>query len=309
MEKHTPLYDEHLKAGGKMVAFAGYELPVQYPTGVIKEHMAVRSGVGIFDVSHMGEITVRGCDALASLNHILTNDYTSLKPGKCRYSPMCSEAGGTLDDLIVCMKAENDYLVVVNAAGRERDYEWIRTHLVGDAVCEDISDSVAQIAVQGPKAVQIVSRLADRIPEKYYTVIFDAKVGDIPCIIARTGYTGEDGFELYCQAQRAAELWNLLLENGKEYDLIPCGLGARDTLRLEASMPLYGHEMSDDITPVEAGLGAFVKMGKAEFIGRDALAQKTPARRMRVGLAVTGRGIIREEQSVRKDGKEVGHTT
>ena len=309
--KKTPLYDEHVKCGGKMVEFGGYILPVQYQTGVIKEHMAVRTACGLFDVSHMGEVLVKGPDAVANLNHLLTNDYTVMKDGKARYSPMCYEDGGTVDDLIVYKVHDNDYFVVVNAANKDKDFAWMTEHKFGDVTMEDVSAQYGQIALQGPKAEEILKQLAkeEDIPTGYYSAVFDGKVGDIPCIISRTGYTGEAGFEFYMAAADAPAMWNLLLENGKEEGLIPCGLGARDTLRLEASMPLYGHEMNDEISPRTAGLGFAVKMDKPDFIGKAALEADKPLKNRRVGLKVTGRGILREHLDVYRDGKLVGHTT
>ncbi len=307
--KKTPLYEEHLAAGGKMVEFGGYCLPVQYGTGVIREHMAVRTACGLFDVSHMGEILVEGGDAVPFLNHLLTNRYTVMRDGQARYSPMCREDGGTVDDLIVCKISDNRYFVVVNASNKDKDFAWMKARQSGAVEITDVSDRYAQIALQGPKAESILRRLTDRIPEKYYTVDFDGRVGDLPCIVSRTGYTGEDGFELYTAADRAGSLWRMLLETGRDDGLIPCGLGSRDTLRLEASMPLYGHELSDSITPLEAGLSAFVKLDKPDFIGREALLQHAVPERRRVGLKVTSRGIVREHQDVYLNGEPVGVTT
>ena len=311
MELKTPLYDCHVEAGGKIVPFAGYLLPVQYGTGVIKEHMAVRTQAGLFDVSHVGEVTLKGADALANLNHILTNDYTSLKTGSARYSPMCNEQGGVVDDLIVYKRGDNDYLIVVNAANRHKDFDFIKANLSGDVECEDISDSIAQIALQGPESLNILSKIVkeDDIPMKYYTFKENVEIDGAKWLISQTGYTGEFGFELYGPAEEAPKVWNKLLEAGKEYGLIPCGLGARDTLRLEAAMPLYGHEMNDEITPLETGLNFAVKMKKEEFIGKDAIVAKGELTRKRVGLKVTGRGIVREEQKVFSGDKEIGFTT
>ncbi|MED9965174.1 MAG: glycine cleavage system aminomethyltransferase GcvT [Blautia sp.] len=311
MEQKTPLYETHVKYGGKIVPFAGYLLPVQYGTGVITEHMAVRTACGLFDVSHMGEIMCIGKDAVKNLNHLLTNDYTTMYDGQARYSPMCNEEGGVVDDLIVYKVRDDHYFIVVNAANKDKDFAWMKKHEFGEAVFTDISKDVAQIALQGPKAETILKKLVaeEDIPKKYYSAYFHKEIGGMDCIISRTGYTGEDGFEFYLAAEEAPKLWELLLETGKEEGLIPCGLGARDTLRLEAAMPLYGHEMNDEITPVEAGLGFFVKMQKEEFIGKAALEEKGVPVVKRVGLRVTGRGIIREHTDVYADGKKIGVTT
>ena len=311
MEQKTPLYDCHVKAGGKIVPFAGYLLPVQYETGVITEHMAVRTKCGLFDVSHMGEVTFTGPDALNNLQMLLTNDFSGMAVGQVRYSPMCNEEGGIVDDLIVYRMGEYSYMVVVNAANREKDVTWMRAHLTGDVTFEDISDTVAQLALQGPCAETILSSLArkEEIPFKYYTYCSDVMVGGVRCIVSRTGYTGEDGFELYCAAKDAEALWNTLLNAGAEEGLIPCGLGARDTLRLEAAMPLYGHEMDDAVSPLETGLGFAVKMGKEAFIGKDAIQRRGKPQVKRVGLEVTGRGIAREHQDVVFEGEKIGHTT
>lgn len=289
-----------------MVEFAGYSLPVQYATGVIKEHLAVRTACGLFDVSHMGEIICEGEDALANINMLLSNDYTDLDINHARYSPMCNEQGGVVDDLIVYKQHEHKYFIVVNAANKDKDFAWMKAHAFGDVKFSDVSAEYAQLALQGPKSEHILAQVTDEknIPQKYYTCIFDAKIDDIDCIISRTGYTGEDGFEIYVASKYAPAIWNLLLENGKEDGLIPCGLGARDTLRLEAAMPLYGHEMNDEISPKEAGLGIFVKMDKPDFIGKSALEQKGAPTRRRVGLKVTGKGIIREAQDVYIDGEK-----
>lgn len=311
MEKKTPLYETHVNCGGKMVPFGGYLLPVQYETGIKKEHMAVRTKCGLFDVSHMGEVLVQGQDSLNFLNHLLTNDFTGMHAGQARYSPMCNEHGGTVDDLIVYMKAENDYLVVVNAANREKDYQWICDHRQGDIELSDVSDDYGQLALQGPLAEKILSSVTDSkyIPAEYYTAVFDAEIKGIPCIISRTGYTGEDGFEIYMPAEKAPEIWTILLDAGKDDGLIPCGLGARDTLRMEASMPLYGHEMNDEISPKTAGLGFTVKMDKPEFIGKEALEAAMPLKQRRVGIKVTGRGIVRENCAIYRDDEEIGRTT
>lgn len=311
MELKTPLYDTHVKYKGKIVPFAGYLLPVQYETGVIKEHMAVRTQAGLFDVSHMGEITCAGPDSLKFLNKLLTNDFTNMVDGQARYSPMCNEQGGTVDDLIVYKYKENEYFIVVNAANKDKDYQWMCDHKEGDITLEDISSTVSQIALQGPKSLEILKKLTttEYIPQKYYHAVFDAEIKGMKCCISQTGYTGESGFEIYIGNEDAPKLWELLMENGKEEGLIPCGLGARDTLRLEAAMPLYGHEMDDTVDPVETGLGFAVKMQKENFIGKSAIVAKGESDRKRVGLKVTGRGIIREHEEVMVDGEKIGMTT
>lgn len=311
MELKTPLYDAHVEAGGKIVPFGGYLLPVQYGTGVITEHMAVRQQAGLFDVSHMGEIMCTGKQALENLNMILTNDFTDMEDGQARYSVMCNEHGGCVDDLIVYKVADEKYFIVVNASNKDKDYAWMCDHCFGEAKFEDISSKVGQIALQGPKSKEIISKLAaaESIPEKYYYAVFDAEVAGMKCCVSQTGYTGEFGYEIYMAAEDAVKMWNALLEAGKEEGLIPCGLGARDTLRMEAAMPLYGHEMNDDINPIETGLGFAVKRKKDAFIGKEFLPLKADLTRKRVGLQVDGRGIIREEMEVFADGKKIGFTT
>ncbi len=312
MELKTPLYDTHVKSGGKMVPFAGYILPVQYrDSGVNKEHMAVREKAGMFDVSHMGEIICEGPDALANLNMLLTNDFTGMADGQTRYSPMCNEQGGTVDDLIVYRMNENKYFLVVNAANKDKDYKWMCNHQFGDVKFTDVSSQYAQVAVQGPKAKEIVAKIARKgsIPDKYYHAKMGAEIAGIPCICSTTGYTGEDGVEIYYPAGKAEEMWNALLEAGKEEGLIPCGLGARDTLRLEAGMPLYGHEMNEEISPREAGLMFAIKMKKEDFIGKKAMEEAGIPAVVRVGLKITGRGIAREHQDIYIGDEKIGYTT
>ena len=302
--RKTPLYDRHVAAGGKIVPFAGWLLPVQY-SGVIAEHKAVRSACGLFDVSHMGELLLRGADALENVNRLMTNDFSGMAEGQARYSPMCYEDGGTVDDLIVYKCSDAAYFIVVNAANKDKDAAWIGEHLTGDCAMEDLSDRVAQLALQGPKAEELLRTMTADIPEKNYTAVLRGTVAGMPCLVSRTGYTGEDGFELYCAPADAPALWDALTAGGA----LPCGLGARDTLRLEAAMPLYGHELSAEINPYEAGLGIFVKLDKPDFIGRAALEAARPVKRRRVGLRMTGRGIAREECPVYDGEKQVGVVT
>jgi len=310
LELKTALYDIHVKYKGKIVPFAGYMLPVQY-SGVIAEHMAVRTKAGLFDVSHMGEFMCKGEDALDNLQMLLTNDFTNMVNGQARYSPMCNEQGGTVDDLIVYKIKDNTYFIVVNASNKDKDYAWMTTHQFGEVTFEDISSNTSQIAIQGPKAYEILRKLTkeEYIPHKYYYCVFDAIVDGTKCIVSKTGYTGEDGFEIYLSNEDAPKMWEALMGAGEEFGIIPCGLGARDTLRLEAAMPLYGHEMDDTINPLETGLAFGVRMQKKDFIGKKAIEAKGPFTRKRIGLKVLGRGIIREHEEVYADGKLVGHTT
>ncbi|MFV0466426.1 MAG: glycine cleavage system aminomethyltransferase GcvT [Lachnospiraceae bacterium] len=311
MDRKTALYENHMIHKGQMVPFAGYLLPIQYESGIKEEHLAVRNGAGLFDVSHMGEIKFSGQDALSNLQYLFTNDFADMKDGRARYSLMCNESGGILDDLIVYKRNDEDYLVVVNAANRGKDYKWIMDHRFGNVQIEDRSDEISQIALQGPKALEILSRIAPEssIPKSYYTAIFDAKIRDIDCVVAKTGYTGEDGVEIYIANQDAVKLWELLLEAGSDFQIQPCGLGARDTLRLEAAMPLYGHEMDETTTPFEAGLGFAVKLQKENFIGKAALEAAEVPTSIRVGLKITGRGIVREMEEIYIGEDQIGHTT
>ncbi len=307
MELKTPLYDAHLAAGGKMVPFAGFILPVQYADGIVAEHLTVRNEIGLFDVSHMGEAIVQGPDALAALNYMLTNDFTTLKIGGCRYSLMLYPDGGQVDDLIVYRMAEDRFLLVLNASNAKKDIAWIAEHLTGDCTLIDICDLVAQIALQGPKADEVMAKVCDleALPTGYYTFKEQVQVAGVNCLVSRTGYTGEFGYEIYLKSEDAAPVWDALVAGGAK----PCGLGARDTLRLEAAMPLYGHELGDAIHAASANLGFAIKMQKDDFIGKAALANPPADLPTRVGLKVTGRGIVREHVALFQDGVPVGTTT
>lgn len=310
MEKTTPLYEKHIEYGGKIVPFAGYLLPVQFE-GVIAEHNAVRNAAGLFDVSHMGEVRLSGADALANLNNLLTNDFTSLKDGRIRYSPMCYDDGGTVDDMIVYKVEDNNYVLVVNAANREKDVAWMGEHLFGDCVLDDFSDTIAQIAIQGPASEKILAKIMDEadIPKRYYSFTRSCRVAGFDCLVSQTGYTGELGFELYLKNADAAPLWDKIIEAGREHELVPCGLGARDTLRLEAGMPLYGHELSAELDPLSCGLDFAIKLDKADFIGKQGLLSRMPLKKVRVGMRVTGRGIVREGCELYFGGSCVGAST
>ncbi len=310
MEKKTPLYETHVALGGKIVSFAGYLLPVQYE-GVIAEHNAVRTAAGLFDVSHMGELFYEGADALKNLNYAMTNDFTSLADGRVRYSAICNENGGVVDDLIVYKYNDEKYLAVVNAANKDKDFAHLKALLSGDCTLTDRSDEYAQIALQGPRSTDILKTVADEadIPAKYYSFTPEATVAGIRCMLSQTGYTGELGYEIYLAPADAPAMWDALLKAGQPFGIKPCGLGARDTLRLEASMPLYGHEMNDEISPLETGLDFGVKMQKENFVGKAALEKRGAPRRTRVGLSVTGRGIVREQSDLFIADKKVGVST
>jgi aminomethyltransferase len=317
--RKTPLHALHRQLGAKMVEFNGWDMPVEYPSagGIIAEHMAVRTRVGIFDVSHMGDIRLRGPEALAAVNHISMNDASRLAIGQAQYSALLYPQGTFVDDVIVHRLGEEEYLLVINAGTREKDFTWVRDH-TGDFDCtvENLSDDYTQIAIQGPKAVLVLEKLtrADLSKVKFYWVTRGPVAGIENVLIARTGYTGEDGFEIYVPSDppTSEAVWNRVLEAGREFDALACGLGARNTLRLEAKLPLYGHEISDTINVWEAGLDRFCKMEKAEFIGKEALreAQAEPPRRTLVGLEMVERGIARDGYKVLDEsGAGIGQVT
>ncbi|MEG1777927.1 MAG: glycine cleavage system aminomethyltransferase GcvT, partial [Angelakisella sp.] len=279
----------------------------QYTAGVIAEHMAVREKAGIFDVSHMGECIIEGADALKNLNYILTNSFDSLANGAARYSLMLYENGGEVDDLIVYRLGAEKFFLVLNASNTEKDIAWLREHLSGSVTLTDLSASTAQIALQGPLSKEIITQFCSEaeLPSKYYSFTEQMNVAGVPCMVSRTGYTGEFGYELYMAPENAEKIWDAFLGAGA----LPAGLGCRDTLRLEAAMPLYGHELGEEISPIAAGLGFAVKLDKPDFIGKAALLAQGEPQRIRVGLRVTGRGVIREHEPIALDGTEIGITT
>jgi aminomethyltransferase len=274
--KKTPLWDAHRQLGAKLVDFAGWHMPVSYPAGTIKEHKAVREAVGLFDVSHMGEAYLRGPRAREVVAKLTTNACESAPPGKAVYTLMCRPSGGVVDDCIFYKRADDDFMVIFNAGNVAKDLEWFREHASTTCDVIDISDETALIAVQGPKAAEIVDRLAGgtlaALPTHTFTA--DAVVAGVRCFAARTGYTGEDGFELACSNRDARRLWDALLEAATPVGGLPVGLGARDSLRLEARLPLYGNELDEDHTPLEAGLDWAVKLDKGDFIGAAALREQ-----------------------------------
>ena len=306
--KRTALYEKHLALGGRMVEFAGYELPVQY-SGILEEHRAVREAAGVFDVSHMGEFLFTGAGAEGALNALLTNDIRGMADGRVRYSLLPNERGGAVDDVLVYRVNAEKYLVVVNGANVEKDAAHVRAHLSG-CDFEDVSESVSQIAVQGPRSEEIMRAVvgSGELPAKYYTFTQHVSIAGADTLVSRTGYTGEDGFEVYCANADIAAVYDAVLSAGAAFGLIPCGLGARDTLRLEAGMPLYGHELSDDIPVNEVGLDFAVKAGKESFLGRDAILAHVPEYE-RIGARVAGRGIVREHCDIYADGEKVGVST
>ena len=309
--KRTPLYELHRELGARMVEFGGWEMPVQY-SGIIEEHLAVRRAVGLFDVSHMGEIEIRGPEALALVEYVTTNQASRLNAGQAQYSAMLYEHGGFVDDLLVHKVADDHYFLCVNASNQEKDYRHILRYNRFRAEVEFASDRYVQLALQGPSAEQTLRRLTatDLTAIRYYHFT-DGEVCGVPARIARTGYTGEDGFELYLAPEHGVRVFRELLRAGEEFGIRPCGLGARNTLRLEAKMALYGHEIDASIRPPEADLNWIVKMDKGEFVGRAALERLAAAgvRRKLVGFEMLDRAIAREGYPVYVEGRAVGWVT
>lgn len=309
--KKTPLHAEHLALGARMVPFGGWDMPVQYE-GVLKEHQAVREKAGLFDISHMGEIRVRGAGARAFLNHMTTNDIATMTDGRCQYNLLCQPDGGVVDDIVVCRLTSQEYLVVVNASNIAKDEAWLRSHQTSDVEIINESDAWALVAVQGPKASTIVAAVLaiDVSRLKYYHFMSCPRNG-LELMVSRTGYTGEDGFEIFIPVADAPQLWRELLQGGSAHGLAPVGLGARDMLRLEAAYPLYGHELSESINPLEAGLGWVVKLDKGDFIGREALQKIRAAGpgRQRIGFEIMEPGIAREGCTVSTGNSIIGAVT
>ncbi|MDR7518692.1 MAG: glycine cleavage system aminomethyltransferase GcvT [Armatimonadota bacterium] len=309
--RRTPLYDAHRAAGGRMVAFAGWLLPVQY-TGITEEHQAVRTHAGLFDVSHMGEIRIDGPQALSAVQRLITNDAARLTVGSGLYSPMCLPSGGIVDDLTVFRVDEQVYLLVVNAATCAKDLAWIREH-AGTAAVRDVSEEVALLALQGPRAEAV---LADASGHRFdrllaFHMAFDVPLAGVRTTVSRTGYTGEDGFEIACAWEEALRVWAALLEAGRPHGVVPAGLGARDTLRLEAGFMLYGQDIDETTSPLEARLGWTVKFDKGDFIGREALVRQRaegPKRRL-VGFDVADRTIPRHGCAIWSGARRIGEVT
>ena len=319
--RKTALNAVHRQMGAKTVEFNGWDMPVEYPAsiggGIINEHMAVRTTVGIFDVSHMGDIRLAGPQALAAVQHISMNDASKLAIGQAQYSALLYSQGTFVDDVIVHRLGEDEYLLVINAGTREKDFNWVQDNTRQfDCAVENLSDDFTQIAIQGPKGANLLQKLtdADLSKVKFYWVTRGQLCGLPNILMGRTGYTAEDGFEIYIPADEATStrVWNQVLAAGQDFGVVPCGLGARNTLRLEGKLPLYGHEISDTINVWEAGLDRFCKMEKPEFIGRDALekAKAAGVKRTLVGLEMTERGIARDEYKVQDEsGRQIGYVS
>ena len=307
--KNTCLHDKHVDLGAKMSPFGGFDMPIEY-SGIKDEHNAVRSACGVFDVSHMGEIFVSGPDAEKYVNHIFTNDITDAPYGKIYYGIMCYPNGGSVDDLLVYAMGEGRYLLVVNASNIDKDYAWIVEQSAGyDVVIDNQSDYYGQVAVQGPKSEEVVERvLGLTVGDLAFYTFKEIEVEGETIIVSRTGYTGEDGFELYGSHAYINKVWDVLIASG---EAVPCGLGCRDTLRFEVALPLYGHELSDEITPLEAGLGMFAKIKEKDFIGRDALVAQKEAGLTRkiVGIELQDKAIPRAGYPVEVNGEQVGIVT
>ena len=310
--KRTPLYPLYTKYGAKVVEFGGWEMPVQF-SSILKEHEAVRTRVGLFDVSHMGEFSCVGPGAMSFLQELVTNDVFKLVPGRAMYSPMVNASGTTVDDLLIYCFTPTEFWIVVNAGNIDKDWQWMNSLANHHEVTlRDISSQTALLALQGPLAQSVLQRFTpvDLSTIRFYRFAKGDVLG-VPCVISRTGYTGEDGFELYAPCEAAEKLWSTILADKSAEGVVPCGLGARDTLRLEATLPLYGHELTEEIGPLEAGLHAFVKLDKESFVGKDALAKqaKDGLSRRVVGLVVKERGIPRAGYRVFQGDKDIGHVT
>ncbi len=312
MTKKTPLYDEHVRLGGKMVDFAGWLMPVQY-SSVIEEHRTVRNAAGLFDVSHMGQIEVRGPDATDCVQYLTTNDVKKLVDYQAQYSIFCNEHGTVIDDIIVYRFNPEHYIIVVNASNAQKDFAWCKSHIKGNAKITDVSDDYALIAFQGPKASEILSGISDAHIAKVATYHFcEGLVADKKCIIARTGYTGEDGFEIFMSPKDAPTVWQSIIEKGKSKGVLPIGLGARDTLRLEMKYSLYGHEITEDTNPLEAGLGWVVKLKTPDdFIGKDAIIKikEQGLTRALIGFKMIDAGIPRQGYPIIVGSKKAGIVT
>ena len=314
MLMRTPLYEKHKSLGAKMVDFGGWEMPIQY-TSIIEEHTATREKAGLFEVSHMGEIIVKGKNAKEVLNTLITNDINSMISKKVMYSPITNEKGGTVDDLLIYMVSDVEFLLVVNASNISKDFAWFKEKISALSNSVEVinsSQDFAQIAIQGPLAQSILQKITNFDLNQINFFTFDyVEICGKKIIVSRTGYTGEDGFEIYCNKSQIEEIWDKLLAAGKNEGLVPVGLGARDTLRLEAALPLYGHEIDDNITPVEAGLKFFVKPNTSNFIGSDILKKQIEegTEKKLAGIELIDKGVPRSGYIIEKDSVQIGYVT
>lgn len=311
--KKTALFSAHGRYSGKIIDFAGWELPVQYE-GIIPEHEAVRQRAGLFDVSHMGEVSVKGPNAFDFVQNLVTNDISVLADNQVLYALMCYPNGGVVDDLLVYKFSNEYFYLVINASNVEKDYSWMLDNKGSFNVeLTNLSSEISEVALQGPKAEEILQKLtaANLSDIKFFFCQREVSIAGIKCLVSRTGYTGEDGFEIYAPNKDIEKVWDSILEAGKEYGIKPCGLGCRDTLRFEATLPLYGNEISKDISPLEAGLGIFVKLGKENFIGKEALVKQKEEglKRKLVGFEMKDKGIPRHGYEVMGEGKNIGVVT
>ena len=312
MLKRTAFYDDHLKHGAKIVEFAGYELPIQYSQGIVTETKTVRSSAGLFDVSHMGEIEIKGPQSLSFTNYLVTNNIENLQENQVLYTVMCLEQGGIIDDLLVYRRPQG-YLLVVNGANQDKDWHWVEQQSKKwDVQVTNLSDQTAQIAIQGPKSEKILNKVVDQpLPDLNYYFSKDATINHQPVLISRTGYTGEDGFEIYLDNRHASGLWDQVLAAGEEFNITPAGLGARDILRLEMGYCLYGNDITEQTTPIEAGLKWVVKMKKDDFMGKESLQQQIDegVQKKLVSLVVSGKQIPRHGYSIISDQQKIGEVT
>lgn len=311
--KRTALYNAHKRYAGKLIEFAGWELPVQYE-GIIPEHEAVRNAAGLFDVSHMGEVTVKGTEAFNFVQNLVTNDISVLEDNQIIYTPMCYPDGGVVDDLLVYKYTSENFLLVINASNVDKDFNWMLQNSTNyKAELKNISEEVSEVAFQGPVAQEILQSLTDTNLNEIKFFFFKDKVSiaGAKCLVSRTGYTGEDGFEIYTSAENVEKVWDSILSVGKDKGVKPCGLGCRDTLRFEVALPLYGNEITKDISPLEAGLGFFVKLNKNNFIGKSALAaqKEEGLKRKLIGFEMRERGIPRHGYEVAVNGNPIGFVT
>jgi aminomethyltransferase len=308
--RRTPLYEAHRRLGARLVEFAGFDMPVQY-TSIVEEHRAVRERAGLFDVSHMGQLRISGPAALATVDRLLSRPVSNLREGRVRYALLCNEEGGVVDDVTAYRVGDDAVLLCVNASNVEKDYRWIARHTPGGAALRDESDETALLALQGPESARVLARVADGELGALGRYAFARlAVAGHDALVSRTGYTGSDGFEVYLASRAALPVWEALLEAGRPLGLLPAGLGARDTLRLEAALPLYGHELDDTTSPLEAGLARFVALGR-DFIGAAAIERRRAAGHPRalVGFVLDGRGVARAEYPVAVAGERVGRVT